>query len=134
MATKFFSQLDDNSTNWTKNNLLNKFLTDASKGVHVSMSVSDLGIYSGSTKIQTIETTLSIGNNPTVGGAVTGTARTGATLTAAAVSDLDGINGDVTWQFHQRHKTRDPSKCEENLSTHTKVLIMGGHLFGAKSF
>ncbi len=121
-ATKFFDKIDDYSGNFTKANLMSNFLTDSSKGVHISMSVGDLGIYSGSTKIQTIETTLNIGNNPTVGGAVTGTPRTGATLTAAAISDLDGIDGQVTWQWQSND---DASDAATNASSDTTWSAVG---------
>ena len=76
------------------------FVKDDITAIHMGVTTSDLGQYVGSTQINSIETVLNVGNNPTTGGAVTGTARTGATLTAAAIGDLDDINGKcyLEWQ------------------------------------
>ncbi len=99
MATKFFNKLDDNSSNWTKTNIMNNFVTANTPAVHLSMGIADLGFYVGSTKITAIETTLNIADNPTTGGVVSGTARTGSKLTATTIGDLDAINGTVTTQW-----------------------------------
>ena len=63
------------------------------------MGIADLGFFVGGTKITTIETTLNIADNPTTGGVVSGTARTGSILTATTIGDLDAIDGNVTTQW-----------------------------------
>ncbi len=104
MVTKFFTNLSSsyNLNAWAKNNILSKFVTSSSEGVHISMDVSDLGVYNGSTHVQKIQTTLAIGDNPTTGGVMSGTARTGTTLSVTDIADLDGM-GSVTHQW-QRSK------------------------------
>ena len=72
MATKFFTKLDAYDTadnNWAKlilcQNLLLKYTSSS------YLLTADLGLYNGSTKINKVETTLNIGNNPTTGGVLT---------------------------------------------------------------
>ncbi len=104
MATKFFTKLDAYSTGdnaWAKTNIMSKFVTANTPAVHISIDTADLGLYNGSTKINKVETTLSIGNNPTTGGVLSGTARTGATLTVTKIADLDDFDGNVTWQWQK---------------------------------
>ena len=115
MVTKFFTQLDSYSTAnaWAKNNVLSKFVTSSSTGVHISINVKDLGIYNGSTHVETIQTTLAIGDNPTTGGVMSGTARTGTTVSVTDIADLDGINGSVT---HQWQRSTDDGANWSNIS------------------
>ena len=50
--------------------------------------------------VNSIQTTLSIGDNPTTGGVVSGTVRTGSKLTATTIADLDDVNSSgVTKQW-----------------------------------
>ena len=53
-------------------NLINDFVKDPIKDNKMTFAIdtTDLGLYAGSTKVNTIQTTLSIGDNPTVGGDV----------------------------------------------------------------
>ena len=44
---------------------------------------------------------LAIGDNPTTGGVMSGTARTGTTVSVTDIADLDGINGSVTHQWQR---------------------------------
>ena len=108
MATKFFTKLNayGAGNEWAKNNILSKFVTSDTPAVHLSMNVSDLGLYNGSTKINTVETVLNINDNPTVGGDVKAgdktsevVMRTGSQLAFTDISDLDGINGAVTYKW-----------------------------------
>ena len=62
--------------------------------------LADLGLYNGSTKINTVETVLNIADNPTTGGVVSGSVRTGSVLTATEIGDLDDVNSSgVTKQW-----------------------------------
>jgi len=108
MATKFFTKLDsyDSGNAWAKNNILSKFVTSNTPAVHLSLNVADLGLYNGSTKINTVETVLNINDNPTVGGDVkagdqtsAAVMRTGSQLAFTDISDLDVIDGTVTYKW-----------------------------------
>ena len=59
---------------------------------HFSVNTSDLNLYNGNTKIDSVETVLTIGDNPTYGGVSSGGSRSGNTVTVTDIADLDGIS------------------------------------------
>lgn len=99
VANKFIGKLPD--IYGTKNEIITKFVTSDLSKLHMAIDTTDLGLFNGSTKINTIETVLSIGDNPTTGGVVSGTARTGTTVSVTDIADLDGIPGAVTHQWQR---------------------------------
>ncbi len=94
-------------------NLISRFVKDpiVDNKMTFAIDTTDLGLYAGSTKVNTIQTTLNIGNNGTTGGELTGTPRTGSTLTVAKIADLDAFATDVTWQWQKADSSTHTSEA-----------------------
>ncbi len=110
VANKFIGKLPN--IYGTKSDIITKFITSDLSKLHLALNTTDLGLYNGSTKINTIETVMSIGDNPTTGGVVSGSARTGTTVTVTDIADLDGL-GTVT---HQWQRSKDDGSTWSDIS------------------